>query len=236
MTAVTIWIQDSPLVALVVLAAVLTWALVATLVAWRQRRVDTTAAHALPSATSLDRAIASLRAQLSQVEDILNHLTEAQTELKQGLMDLALALGQPRGAGANATPVRPPAHERLQALAEINANPQPDLLNQALHLLQHADPQQVAAFEGLLIHAAESEQRRLRSHQLASELAAELSPEPRQQGPGRLAAWQRLERLSGDLQALMDLSAQGMTDLSHSQHLLTQLRTNSSAPEHVSHE
>jgi hypothetical protein len=235
MTAVTTWIQDSPLVAVAILAAVLMWALVATRMAWRRRRADTPAFHAPPSAAVLDRAIASLRAQLSQVEDILNHLTEAQTELKQGLMDLALALGQPRGARADSTSSRPP-HARLQTLVELNANPQPDLLNQALHLLQHADPQQVAAFEGLLIHAAESEQRRLHSHQLASELAAELSPEPPRQGPGRLAAWQRLERLSGDLQALIDLSGQGVADLSHSHHLLTQLRTDSCAPENASHE
>ena len=226
MTTLTTWIQVSPQAALAIGVGLILWGLLATVLAWRSARQTQTSAAEPPPAHSLDLILVSLRTQLTQVEEALNHLAEAQVELKQGIMDVALALGQGRrsdaGASLNALPT-----EHLQALIELNATDQPELLNQALRLLQHAEPQQVSAFESLLSQAAEFEQRRVRSHKLSQALAAALAPDPPAQGPGRLAAWQRLERLSNDLQGLMDLGDQALADLSQCQQWLASVRSGS---------
>ena len=224
MTTLTTWIQVSPQAVLAIGAGLMVWALLATVLAWRSARQTQTDANEPPSGRSLDLTFTSLRAQLAQIEEALSHLSEAQAELKQGVMDVALALGQGRRSGAGVPPSTLPA-EHLQALIELNATDQPELLNQALRLLQHAEPQQVSAFESLLSHAAEFEQRRVQSHKLAQRLAAAVAPNTPAQGPGRLAAWQRLERLSNDLQGLMDLAEQALADLSQCQQLLASARS-----------
>lgn len=228
MTTLTTWIQVSPEAVLAIGAALMVWALLATVLAWRSAPRTKANANEPPSSHSLDLTFTSLRAQLAQIEEALSHLSEAQAELKQGVMDVALALGQERRSGAGTSPSALPT-EQLNALIALNATDQPELLNQALRLLQHAEPQQVSAFESLLSHAAEFEQRRVQSHKLAQTLAAAVAPDAPTQGPGRLAAWQRLERLSNDLQGLMDLADQALADLGQCQQWLASARSPSNA-------
>lgn len=234
MTTLTTWIQISPQAVLAIGAGLMVWALLATVLAWRSAPRAQSDANEPPSGRSLDLTFASLRAQLAQIEEALSHLAEAHAELKQGVMDVALALGQGRRSGAgtsfNALPT-----EKLNTLIALNATDQPELLNQALRLLQHAEPQQVSAFESLLSHAAEFEQRRVQSHKLAQTLVAAMASDAPTQGPGRLAAWQRLERLSNDLQGLMDLSDQALADLSQCQQWLASARDPSSHTEASPH-
>lgn len=230
MTALPFSIPMPALPETVLMAALLTvllWAVLASLWGWSMaRRSAAKAADPVPAPA---QHLPSLRAQLSQLHEALTHLTESQTELKRGLGDVAMALGQTRGKPRAGPTQDDHLDELMASLQALQGDDEPQLLNQALHLLQHAEPQQVAAMEALLIQVGELEQRRLRSQQrLASWINQRERPQPL--GPGRLSAWQRLDRLSQDLQALIELSEQGARDVTHSQQLLAQWAAEDKAP------